>query len=484
MHGRGPGADVLEVRRDDVAPKDLVSQQLSSICRPRTCPSWAACDAELARQCRCEYYKGDRYCFDEDWAPLDGGGGGWTRWYGMGETYPVDVNLKWLGDWWRLNHTSPAGFLRTLNDTFIANKVDDDKWLGWAACASKHTLQLHGSPIGGWQGAKYTVFKCVSNPGERPSENKCLNLVQLQEGTLEQESDFVEFFLCPDDQHVFQVTMGGADQDLKWKLYDTYGEEIIHGTFCSYCVFYPWVFTKREGAVVNYAVSESLLADDCNSGENDPYQAWCIQAVAASDDDGENDAYAYYAEYYYQDDDGLDYCVDTNDGVTDADGNSCTEYSTESATGYGSGVGNWCGNYDDSDFSANAMCCACGGGCGDSDDGATDAYDNGCSVYSTEAATGWSSGYGNWCGNYDDSDFSANDMCCACDGGCSPPCVDSGAYGYGNGRRRLFQFDNTTTPTPAPTSNPTPVPVTPMPTTTSNPTPAPPDDRGLTLTDT
>ena len=53
-------------------------------------------------------------------------------------------------------------------------------------------------------------------------------------------------------------------------------------------------------------------------------------------------------------------CVDLDDGATDnniirgnvPNGNvGCSAYRKD-----------WCGNYDDTDFSANAMCCACGGG--------------------------------------------------------------------------------------------------------------------------
>ena len=49
----------------------------------------------------------------------------------------------------------------------------------------------------------------------------------------------------------------------------------------------------------------------------------------------------------------LTVCQDTANCTTDKDGDSCSAY-----------VGNsgWCGDYDDSDFSSNEFCCACGGG--------------------------------------------------------------------------------------------------------------------------
>ena len=121
-------------------------------------------------------------------------------------------------------------------------------------------------------------------------------------------------------------------------------------------------------------------------------------------------------------------CFDTDGGAADSSGTLCSDYETEAATGWSSGWGNWCGGFDDADFTANNTCCACGGGsifsptssptfCYDTDSGATASFDDGCDVYAAEAAIGWSSGWGNWCGNYDDTDFTANDMCCVCSGG-------------------------------------------------------------------
>ena len=50
-----------------------------------------------------------------------------------------------------------------------------------------------------------------------------------------------------------------------------------------------------------------------------------------------------------------------------------------------------------------------GGDCFDTDNGATDLYGDGCSIYDTNPQ---------YCGGYyDDNDFSSDDMCCACDGG-------------------------------------------------------------------
>ena len=54
-------------------------------------------------------------------------------------------------------------------------------------------------------------------------------------------------------------------------------------------------------------------------------------------------------------------CADTDNGAADPYGDGCDEYASNPS---------WCGNYDDADFSSNEMCCVCGGGCyGDCDDG-------------------------------------------------------------------------------------------------------------------
>ena len=42
------------------------------------------------------------------------------------------------------------------------------------------------------------------------------------------------------------------------------------------------------------------------------------------------------------------------------------------------------------------------------DDGAADPWGDGCAEYTT---------YPSWCGNFDDNDFTSNDMCCICGGG-------------------------------------------------------------------
>ena len=103
--------------------------------------------------------------------------------------------------------------------------------------------------------------------------------------------------------------------------------------------------------------------------------------------------------------DGCQDTVDWSDS-TDDGSNGCYEY--------GSNEG-WCTEYGDNDYGngpAKTHCCACGGGCEDTDgwsDG-TDDGANGCYEY----------GSNGWCTDYGDNDYGygpAKTHCCACGGG-------------------------------------------------------------------
>jgi hypothetical protein len=52
-------------------------------------------------------------------------------------------------------------------------------------------------------------------------------------------------------------------------------------------------------------------------------------------------------------------CTDTDNGVTDSDGDPCTEYTSNPS---------WCNTYDTETFISSEMCCACGGGTSYADD--------------------------------------------------------------------------------------------------------------------
>ena len=64
-----------------------------------------------------------------------------------------------------------------------------------------------------------------------------------------------------------------------------------------------------------------------------------------------------------------------------------------------------CGHHDSATFSANTMCCACGGGgeldCTDTSQGARDDDGDGCDEYASDP---------NWCGRFDTATFSSNSM--------------------------------------------------------------------------
>lgn len=93
--------------------------------------------------------------------------------------------------------------------------------------------------------------------------------------------------------------------------------------------------------------------------------------------------------------DGYTGCKDTNIDATDSYGDDCKWYVVDT----------FCGQFDDSDFEANELCCGCGGGCYDSADGLTDQNGFGCEYYNAIPYM---------CGEYDTSNFAAADLCCAC----------------------------------------------------------------------
>ena len=92
-------------------------------------------------------------------------------------------------------------------------------------------------------------------------------------------------------------------------------------------------------------------------------------------------------------------CHNSNQGLGDSFGDKCGWYSLNPSG---------CGAYDTEEFVAAAMCCGCEGGCYDVNASFTDSTGDDC---------GWYDRYPDTCGEYDTEFFSANDMCCACRGG-------------------------------------------------------------------
>jgi hypothetical protein len=113
----------------------------------------------------------------------------------------------------------------------------------------------------------------------------------------------------------------------------------------------------------------------------------------------------------------IEACYDSNAIWTDLGGDGCDWY------GLGTNAST-CGDYNTSDFNANDMCCACGGGsstpvrfsmeCQSTNFEATDNGNDGCDWYERRNRS-------ERCGDYDDADFDANSMCCACGGGRDVP---------------------------------------------------------------
>ena len=102
-------------------------------------------------------------------------------------------------------------------------------------------------------------------------------------------------------------------------------------------------------------------------------------------------------------------CWDSTNGAVDSAGDSCAWYAD---------FPDYCGDYDTFEFFANQMCCVCQffgaqdvdldaiyDDCSDTNDGALDTFHDGCE---------WYNEFPDGCGLYDDDDFTATEMCCAC----------------------------------------------------------------------
>lgn len=88
-------------------------------------------------------------------------------------------------------------------------------------------------------------------------------------------------------------------------------------------------------------------------------------------------------------------CLDSNLNARDSYGDGCDWYVSL----------DYCGMFDDADFTADDMCCSCGGGCFDTHGDATDANGYGCEYYNALP---------HMCGENDTEDFIAADVCCSC----------------------------------------------------------------------
>eukprot|EP00939_MAST-03C_sp_MAST-3C-sp1_P002921 g2921.t1 len=157
----------------------------------------------------------------------------------------------------------------------------------------------------------------------------------------------------------------------------------------------------------------------------DAYPEYCAYAALMDDDDFTSSTMCCSCGGGSALDDGT--CHDTNNGAADAFGHDCSFYDTSpSACAAGD-------MFDDDDFTLTEMCCACGGGsttptptpaptptppsdgtCHDTNNGATDAFDDDCSFYDASPSACVAGDV------FDDDDFTLIEMCCACGGGAAP----------------------------------------------------------------
>lgn len=130
--------------------------------------------------------------------------------------------------------------------------------------------------------------------------------------------------------------------------------------------------------------------------------------------------------------DSEEVCHDTSENAVDSASDGCTWYVNNPSS---------CGNHDDNDFNAKDMCCACGGGsipakndtvCTDSNNSTTDSVGDSCS---------WYIGHESACGSYDTDNFTASTMCCACGGGVTQAEVDAVMDDFAHGMADLLDVN-------------------------------------------
>ena len=213
--------------------------------------------------------------------------------------------------------------------------------------------------------------------------------------------------------------------------------EASYGCDCSGCTCANDVDDDSSTADDAPDADDSGTADDApdagDSGNND--DACASSCYGVSCDDWETYT-CFQLEYNGCDCSG---CECPNDSTSADCGADCCDSSNGALDSYGTGCEvynvypEWCGAFDDADFSSSSMCCVCGGGaqptssptatgsptssqnptipptfCADTNGFQLDSGGDGCDAYMPNVA---------WCGNFDDSDFVSTSMCCVCGGG-------------------------------------------------------------------
>ena len=102
--------------------------------------------------------------------------------------------------------------------------------------------------------------------------------------------------------------------------------------------------------------------------------------------------------------------MDTNGSATDSWNDGCDWYTTKK--GESTQAPASCGTFDDGDFTAASMCCACGGG-----EGIPTCYDNPLARDIGGDGCDWYRNHSDQCGHWDGTDFTAATDCgCVCGG--------------------------------------------------------------------
>lgn len=206
----------------------------------------------------------------------------------------------------------------------------------------------------------------------------------------------------------FSVSQEGSSNDLfREKVYQEYENQPImiedyeHKEF-EISVEYIWNGSPRRDFTVKVYSHDGNDVEDHRGHTNQlhtdgryPSEFSFVEGEFSQGRDPSEDETEVESDFSDQVLQGHSECVDTAFGALDSFEDSCSWYTDHRN----------CGNFDDSDFEANGMCCACGGGCQDTDEGNQDSIGFGCDYYNQLPME---------CGDHDNTSFDADEMCCAC----------------------------------------------------------------------
>ncbi|KAJ8602984.1 hypothetical protein CTAYLR_001497 [Chrysophaeum taylorii] len=187
-----------------------------------TCETWAPCPSTL--DCKCMWYLGGHYCFDDDPSTLPD----WSGWQDDFEDYPRLLGLEYTAKYMLRNAEDVELLLPNASAAFGTR--DDDAWLPFDVdrCPQPYVLYLLDSWGDGWDDGELTITTIkdgdVSYRGSFNEEDSSY---------FDVESNFfikeVHLDLCPSNAYYLQVTASDFASEQSWILEEADGTVVVDG---------------------------------------------------------------------------------------------------------------------------------------------------------------------------------------------------------------------------------------------------------------